>query len=178
MFFVLWKTSQTKHAENTCTHLSAEPKPPPPQKKSPSVLSLGNAGPEISESPPAVFSLAPRLRRRFRGCVIYVHADVCVSVCTCACLCVSSRAFPVPVFGPAGQRNLGRPASGDPLVGGAAGESGARCRREISGFCDDVPPPLRHPVPVPTRATVSEPRNEIPECGLGTKAALLLFQGS
>lgn len=51
----------------------------PKKKRTPPVRSLGNAGPEISESPPAVFSLAPRLRCRFRGCVIYVHADVRMS---------------------------------------------------------------------------------------------------
>lgn len=40
---------------------------------------LGNVDPKISESPPAVFSLAPRLRCRFRGYVIYVYADMCIS---------------------------------------------------------------------------------------------------
>lgn len=62
------ETEPTKHAENTCTHLSAEPKKP---NKKMLVHSLGNMDPEISESSPAVFSLAAELRCRFRGYVIY-----------------------------------------------------------------------------------------------------------
>lgn len=72
----LWKTEPTKHAGNTCTHLSAEPKKP--QQKT-LVHSLGNMDPEISESSPAVFSLAAQLRCRFRGYVIYAYADMWIS---------------------------------------------------------------------------------------------------
>lgn len=75
----LWKTEQTKHAENTCTHLSAEPKKKRKEKEKTLVHSLGNVDPKISESPPAVFSLAPRLCCWFRGYVIYVYADMCIS---------------------------------------------------------------------------------------------------
>lgn len=51
------------------------------KKKNPKMLvhSLGKAHLKISESPPAVFSLAPQLCCRFRGYVIYVYADMCIS---------------------------------------------------------------------------------------------------
>lgn len=138
MFFVLWKTSQTKHAENTCTHLSAEPKPPPP-KKSPSVLSLGNAGPEISESPPAVFSLAPRLRRRFRGCVIYVHADVCVPVRTCV---YRAGLFLFGSSGPPGSETWDDPPRGTRSSGGLPESLGLDVAEKLAVSATTCPPPF------------------------------------
>lgn len=70
-FSLLWKNRET--------HARTYQRNPKRKKKKMLVHSLGNVDPKISESPPAVFSLAPRLCCRFRGYVIYVYADVCIS---------------------------------------------------------------------------------------------------
>lgn len=68
------KTLQKTHADTYQRNQKRKEK-----KKKTLVHSLGNMDPKISESPPAVFSLAPRLCCWFRGYVIYVYADMCIS---------------------------------------------------------------------------------------------------
>lgn len=108
-------------------------------KKSPSVLSLGNAGPEISESPPAVFSLAPRLRRRFRGCVIYVHADVCVPVRVCV---YRAGLFLFGSSGPPGSETWDDPPRGTRSSGGLPESLGLDVAEKLAVSATTCPPPL------------------------------------
>lgn len=106
MFFILWKTAQTEHVR---TLIGGTQKNPP-------VHSLGKAGPEISESPPAVFSLAPLPVQRVRYLCARRRAHI--SALTAAEPSrVSMFRSPSPSPGPLGRETRDDP--GRPVTGGA-----------------------------------------------------------